>query len=256
MGGLAARRGAAPVSAFVEGAVDGAALELLANHRALRVTGCWPEPQCEAMTARVLAARGSLTPAFNAEQFSLGRAFYTHLESAATRAYFAHAAESDATVEAVLPGFQHTLRGLLGALLGAEVRPRRGWCGPGVHVFDAGSKVARLGGVVHFDLEGLSAWQRAQRVPAVTLVVMLQTASRGGGLRLWPTRYDGRDEAGLTPDERAPGAAETLSYGVGDLVLIESRRLHQIEPFGGDRARVSATLHAAQIDRRTWESWF
>jgi hypothetical protein len=42
----------------------------------------------------------------------------------------------------------------------------------------------------------------------------------------------------------------------GDAVLIDSRRLHQIRPFRGKRDRISITLHAVEVDRGVWETWF
>ncbi len=32
--------------------------------------------------------------------------------------------------------------------------------------------------------------------------------------------------------------------------------LHQIQPFEGDRDRVSITIHAAEIDDGLWDTWF
>jgi hypothetical protein len=83
---------------------------------------------------------------------------------------------------------------------------------------------------------------------------MLQAPARGGGLRLWPARYAGRDDV----DDATLGAGGdvTVEYGAGDLLLVDSYRCHQIQPFDGARDRVSATLHAAAIDRGLWETWF
>ena len=49
--------------------------------------------------------------------------------------------------------------------------------------------------------------------------------------------------------------AQHVEYGVGDLVVISSHRLHQIQPFEGDRDRISVTLHCVATDHG-WESWF
>jgi hypothetical protein len=205
------------------------------------------------LAARVLAARDRWTPDFGGEQFCLGRAFYTHLETGRTKEYFAGAAASDALVEAVVPGVHARTLGLLGRLLGAEVRRRQGFCGPGVHVFPAGGKVAREGGVVHFDLEGLTDHQKTQGHRAVTLVWMLQPALRGGGLRLWDALFDGRPDLETDP---SGSAHVTVRSDAGDALLIDSRRLHQIRPFSGERDRVSITLHGVEVDRRVWEAWF
>jgi hypothetical protein len=42
----------------------------------------------------------------------------------------------------------------------------------------------------------------------------------------------------------------------GDAIFFDSYRLHQILPFDGERHRISATLHGAQIDEGLWETWF
>ena len=203
--------------------------------------------------ARVRAARADWTSAFGGEQFSLGRAFYTDFEEGAAARYFAGAARSDATVERHLPGMQAEMRALLAKLLEADVRPRRGWCGAGVHVFPAGGKVARRGGVVHADTEGLAAAHAARRLPAVSLVVMLQPALRGGGLRLWDHLYSGADHL---PEDAPALPAQTVRSIAGGVALVDSYRFHQIAPFGGGQRRVSITLHAARTSGGYWESWF
>jgi hypothetical protein len=200
----------------------------------------------------VLAAEREWTADFGGEQFALGRAFYTHLETGRSASYFGDAAASDARVERVVPGMQAFMRELASKIVGAPVRPRRGFCGAGIHVFPPREKASLEGGVVHFDLEGLTPRQLARMAGAITIVVMLQPPSRGGGLHLWDVRWEGRPEP--DPAELPPPA--TMRSRAGDCVVLEAYRLHQIARFGGRRARVSATLHAAEIDPGIWESWF
>lgn len=209
--------------------------------------------EAEALAKRVLAVRKSWTPDFAGEQFALGRAFYTHLETGRTREYFANVAASDALVERALPGVPGRTLALLARMLGGEVRRRAGFCGPGVHIFPASGKVAREGGVVHFDLEGLTEHQKAAGARAVTLVWMLRPAVFGGGLRLWDALYDGRPDSEIEPDEHE---RVTVRSGAGDALLLDSRRLHQIRPFRGDVPRISVTAHAVEVDRGVWETWF
>jgi hypothetical protein len=233
--------------------VDAPLLARLAAHPALIVRGALEASEAADLTARVLAARDRWTADFDGEQFALGRAFYTHLETGRTREYFADAARSDAVVESVLPGVPARALALLAALVGGHVRRRPGFCGPGVHVFPAGGKVARTGGVVHFDLEGLTEHQAARGHRAVTLVWMLQDAARGGALRLWDVLFDGRPDSEIEEDDHAHAMVRT---GPGDAVLIDSRRLHQIRPFRGERDRISLTVHGVEVDRDVWEAWF
>jgi hypothetical protein len=216
--------------------------------------GALPADLCARWARGVLDARDDWTEDFDGEQFTLGRAFYTHLETDRSDEYFADAAASDARVERHLPGFQAKLRALAAEMVGGRVVPRDGWCGAGVHVFPAGSPVATAGGVVHFDTEGLADEHIARRAPAYSLVAMLQPPPLGGGLRLWPILYDGHDHPGDAA--LALGGSETIEYRAGDLVLFDSYRCHQIQPFPGPLDRISATLHLAQLDAALWESWF
>lgn len=224
----------------------------LARTRGVGLRGALTERRARSWASRVLRARAGWTSDFGGEQFALGRAFYTHLETGSSAAYFRDVAASDARVEAALPGLQSFMRDLLGAMVGGTTRQRPGFCAAGVHVFPAGEHLSREGGVVHFDLEGLTPHQLRRRARAVTLVVMLQAPARGGGLKLWDHAWQGRPEP--DPDELPPPRA--MRSRAGDAVLIEAYRLHQIESFAGDLDRISATLHAAEVDRDVWETWF
>ncbi len=197
--------------------------------------------------------KGDWTSDFDGAQFTLGRAFYTHYETDRSEEYFERARESDALVERHLPGMQARMRDLVSSIAGTVARARRDWCGAGVHVFPAHGEVAERGGVVHFDIEGLSDKHARDKRPALTVVLMLQEPEAGGGLKLWDVRFRGREEA--TRAELASPAV-VARYGVGNALVIDSYRLHQIQPFGGDRDRISITIHAAEVDEGVWETWF
>lgn len=204
-------------------------------------------------SARVLRARRQWVSDFGGEQFALGRAFYTHYETARSAQYFADSAASDARVERVLPGMQRWARELFAKLTGGIARSRYGFCGAGVHIFPAGEKVARSGGVVHYDVEGLTPLDLARRHRALSLIVMLQSSERGGGLRLYDVEFHGSE---AVEDDELAAHHRTLRYGDGDALLMSSYRLHQIRPFRGDHDRVSLTLHGVEIDRGVWDTWF
>ncbi len=224
----------------------------LAVARGVGLRGALGERRARTWARSVLRARGGWTSDFGGEQFALGRAFYTHLETGRSAAYFRDVAASDARVEAALPGLQPFMRELLGAMVGGATRQRPGFCAAGVHVFPAGEHLSREGGIVHFDLEGLTPHQLRRRARAVTLVVMLQPPARGGGLKLWDQVWQGGPE----PDPENLPPPRAMRSRAGDAVLIEAYRLHQIESFGGALDRISATLHAAEVDRDVWETWF
>ncbi len=230
-----------------------AVLERLDAHLGLALADALPRDICARWSAAVLAARAAWTVDFDGDQFALGRAFYTHLETDRAQAYFAGASASDALVESHLPGMQDGVIDLHRALLGGEVRRRPRWCGPGVHIFPAGGWLAQRGGVTHFDTEGLSEHQMEHDARALTLVIMLQPAETGGGLRLWDVVHEGHDEP--TPEELAQ-PSEIVDYEVGSALLLDSYRLHQIQSFGGQRHRISITAHAVEIDEGVWEVWF
>ena len=175
----------------------------LCLHRAAVLDGA----ACARWAAGVYAARADWTPCFEGVQFTLGRAYYTHLEEDRADEYFATARASDATVERALPALQARVRGILGELVGAPVTPRPGWCGPGVHIFPAGDWLSQNGGDIHFDTEGLGEAELAARLPALSAIFMLQPPRRGGGLRVWDALWDGRDdEDDIAAAARAPEA--------------------------------------------------
>ena len=217
------------------------------------VRGALPPERCADWSRRVLRARRHWVRDFGGEQFALGRAFYTHLETDQAKLYFDDAPASDARVERALPGMQAWTRALFAELTGGLVRPRLGFCGPGVHVFPSGGQVATKGGVIHFDVEGLSPIVLDRGLRTASLVVMLQTPERGGGLHLYGATYRGRENA-TRADLASP--RRLVGYRNGDALLMSSYRLHQIRPFRGDLDRVSITLHAAEVDRGVWETWF
>jgi hypothetical protein len=208
--------------------------------------------ECAEWVRGVYAARSTWTPNFDGVQFTLGRAWYTHLEEDCADEYFAAAPRSDALVREFAPGLQERMLALSTELVGAPVAPRPGWCGAGVHIFPAGGWLAEHGGDLHFDTEGLVDDVGA---PAISLILMLQPPERGGGLRVWDASWRGRDDAPWVTRAAAESPSVTVEYSAGDLVAIDSYRLHQIQPFTGARDRISATAHLVQTDAG-WRLWF
>jgi len=218
---------------------------------ALHFEGVITRRECVEHARGVYAGRSAWVPNFDGVQFTLGRAYYVHLETDREDEYFAEAAAADAAVDRFVPGLAGRLIALLGRCLGAEVSRRPGFCGPGVHVFPAGEHVSHHGGDVHWDIEGLAEEDVAARAEAVTAVLMLQPAAQGGGLRVWDKVYGDEDS------EEEPGSArsEVIRYGAGDLVLVDSYRLHQICASSGPLDRISATAHAVRTGAG-WQTWF
>ncbi|WP_224365072.1 2OG-Fe(II) oxygenase [Hyalangium versicolor] len=241
-----------PWEALRSGSSD--VFELLDTHLGVRVPGFLSRESCAHFTRRVYDGRPFWISDFGGVQFSLGRAWYTHLEQDREDEYFAQARTSDAQVERFLPGLQASLRDAIATLVRAPAPQRPGWCGPGVHIFPAGQWLSHHGGDIHFDTEGLSDEQCQQGSRALTLVLMLQPPESGGALRLWDVTYEGSDDV---PDELPQRSYVDANYSVGDLVILDSYRLHQIQPFTGPKDRISATAHAAlDVSGTVWETWF
>lgn len=216
----------------------------------VKIRGALAPELAASWTAQVLAAEPDYTHAFG-QQASLGIAWYTHLEEGRAREYFQGARASDEVVERRVPGFRERFVGLVSRALGAPLVPRPSYAGPGIHVFAAHGACALGGGEVHFDTEGLPGPYVRERRPAYTAVLALSRVTSGGGLRLWDLPYDGHED----PELARLREPSTVTYAPGDLVLFESYRLHQIEPFTGDSARISATCHVARSGG-AWVCWF
>jgi hypothetical protein len=225
---------------------------LLTDHLAVRYSTVLAPDLCRGLTEQVLRARSAWVPAFDRAQFTLGRAYYTHLEEGLEEEYFAHAAESDRTVETALPGFQDLMQALLEKLVVEPVHRRAGWCGPGVHVFPAGQWLSEHGGDVHFDVEGLPAEDLSARTLALSVVLMLQAPSEGGELAVWDALYGG---SMFPSEEQRTRPRDLIRYAPGDLVVFDSYRLHQIQPFFGGLDRISATAHLVRA-KDSWLMWF
>ena len=230
------------------------AVALLEQRLALKYLGVLTEPECASLVSSIYAGRFAWTANFGGMQFTLGRAYYTHLEQEREDDYFDHSADSDAVVRRFAPGLQERMAAAVSLLIQKRVSQREGYCGAGVHIFPAGGACAQHGGDLHFDTEGLSEEHLDSGALALTCVLMLQSPESGGGLRVWDRTYAGED----TVEERdLPSHTVLCSYRPGDLVVIDSRRLHQIMPFSGALDRISATLHAVyNAADDTWELWF
>ena len=111
----------------------------LLAHPAVQVRGAATAEEAGSMAARVLTARDRWIPDFGGEQFALGRAFYTHLETGRMKDYFAGAAASDALVEEVLPGVAARTLALL-------ARRSAGRCAGGLASAAPGSTCSPRGG--------------------------------------------------------------------------------------------------------------
>ena len=226
-------------------------IERLRDHLALHFEGVLSRRECAAYARGVYAGRSVWVPNFDGVQFTLGRAYYVHLETDREDEYFENVAAADATVERFVPGLADRFLAMLRLCVGSEVERRPGFCGPGVHIFPSGQHVSHHGGDVHWDVEGLTEEWAAEHAEAISAILMLQPAARGGGLRVWDTLYEDED----SDEEPGSSESEEIVYGAGDLVIIDSYRLHQICASSGPLDRISTTGHAVRT-ATGWQAWF
>lgn len=222
------------------------------DYAALHIHSVLPKEICGDIVAKVYKHKEQWNSDFEGLQFSFGQAYYPHLEAGTTEEYFEKVPTSDELFNQVLPGLQEMAMKFLSSIVGGYVQQREGWSGPGIHIFPANGYAANNAGEVHFDLDGLTDEDRIALSPAVTMILMLQTPTSGGGLKVWNTKYAGRNADELSLDTIPSTIVE---YGVGDLVFINSYTLHQIQPFQSESDRISLTIHSI-YNGECWDCWF
>lgn len=222
------------------------------KYAALHIQSVLPINACEDIVRKVYEHTEHWNSDFDGLQFSFGQAYYPHLEAGTTDTYFEKVEVSDRMFNQALPGLQEFAMKLLSSIVGGYVQQREGWSGPGIHIFPIDGYAAKNAGEVHFDLDGISDKDRMALSPAVTLIVMLQPPSTGGGLKVWNTKYAGFDALELNIETIENSI---LEYKIGDVVAINSYTLHQIQPFTSTVDRISLTVHSI-FNGECWDCWF
>jgi len=219
---------------------------------ALHIYSVLPKEICEDIVTKVYKNKEHWNSDFEGLQFSFGQAYYPHLEAGTTEEYFEKVPNSDELFNKALPGLQEMAMKFLSSIVGGYVQQREGWSGPGIHIFPANGYAANNAGEIHFDLDGIADEDRIALSPAVTMILMLQPPTTGGGLKVWNTKYAGR-----TADELALNEIPStiVEYAIGDLVFINSYTLHQIQPFQSQCDRISLTVHSI-YNGECWDCWF
>jgi len=229
----------------------GGLLSQMRAHLGVQLKGVLTRRECALYARGVYAGRGAWTPNFDGVQFTLGRAWYVHLETDREDEYFENVAQSDADMERFVPGLADRLLAMMSRFVGREVERREGYCGPGVHIFPSEQYVSHHGGDVHFDMEGLAESHVEARAEAISAILMVQPAAQGGGLRVWDKLWEDED----TEEDPGSSTSDVVTYDSGDLAIIDSYRLHQIQASSGPLDRISATAHAVREGDR-WVAWF
>jgi hypothetical protein len=226
---------------------------------ALCIRNFFPPAQCDELVKTFYSNRAVWSSHYNDEQFSIGEVWYVHHDVGTVQDYANLAEQSIRRVEGIFPGLYARLLGLCRYLCGGEpVRIRKGWAGPGIVIFPSAQRTSNIGGIVHFDWDGLSEQELAcETTFAFSLISMWQKPVAGGDLRVWPVYFDPQRSDICKAYELTP-PAETpfiVQYEPGAMVVIPSLKMHQISPFEGGRDRICLTFHIARR-HGSWDVWF
>jgi hypothetical protein len=215
--------------------------------------------EVQGMVATIYALREQWLPGFEEEQFSVGRVWYVDVADEAEEEYHEDSVRSNAQIEERFDSIQERMRAFCAAIQpGDLVQIRPGWAGPGFVIFPAHAACAENGGDIHFDIEGLAGdLLDDPEAAAYSFIAMLQKPESGGGLQVWREQYDPnrRDEYIPELQSEPEGPSFLIDYRIGDLVMINSRAIHQIQPFEGDTDRITLTFHIVR-QAGAWHIWF
>ncbi len=152
-------------------------------------------------------------------------------------------------VAAVAPELATRCTRLSNRLLGARVRRRRGWAGPGFVEFGGPAALGRDSDA-HIDWEGLVEGDPVGLFDeSYTFVLMVRPSERGGDLRVWGIGAD----PGSVP-EPDPSPAAHIHYQPGTLAVFPSRELHQVTEIHGARPRITVVWQVRRV-ADGWELW-
>jgi hypothetical protein len=263
IGSSASNAKTVPVSSVMNDQIEGISFKtLLEDTLAVVFQGIFSLEENQEIVSKIYSLKNLWVPSYEGEQYALGRVWYAHVDDRIQDNYFERAIESNKMIETHFPGLYQKLCNFCSKIqMNEPVRIREKWAGPGFVIFPAHEYCAKEGGGIHYDWEGLTEEQRNNSdTEAYSFISLLQKPERGGGIRIWETKYDpSRKEESLKPSIDIlpdPGAKNVLiDYQVGDLLLINSLSLHQIQPFEGDADRITLTFHIAK-NSESWHIWF
>lgn len=207
-------------------------------------------------------ARSDWSEGFKGQQYSLGEVWYHYAETnEGVETYREQAVNSRDIFEKHIPGLHaHILNFLCDTLNTSSVSIRDGWAGPGIVSFLSQNYVAKNGGGLHYDIEGLSVEEMTD--PAFELysfVSMLQKPDSGACLYTWDKRYDHNDAKDRENSPMMSSVAGKkrayINYQLCDLWMFKGLNAHHIEKFTGDLDRICLTFHIAKRNDH-WDVWF
>jgi hypothetical protein len=222
--------------------------DVLRSHLVASIPGFMGPDECQELAATVSATlddtgRGQDIVA------ALGGAWFQYFDGD-PQEYFARAEEDRLRIQALGPDLYPRVLDVCARIVGAPVRLRPGWSGPGFVLFRT-AQVHGSPGDVHFDWDGLmSSTSCPVGVPSYSMVCMLQRPEGGGSLAVWNAAFapDPGDHAHVPLDQ------VLVDYVLGDLIVFDAYQLHQIQPLWGMTDRIALTLHVGLADEG-WEAW-
>jgi hypothetical protein len=236
--------------------------ETLKSELSYKFNGFFSDQQVEKIVDAFYAAQNDWVSGFGGQQYSLGEAWYHYVETGTggnPAEYLDRAVPSRDIVERHITGLHDYVLSFLSKLHpDREVKIRDHWAGPGIVTFLANNYVAKRGGGIHFDTDGLT--QEELKNPDFRLrsyVSTLQKPKTGGDLRLWDYRYDDNvgEDVLEDPKNYSDVVRSRIIYEQGDLCMFDGLKAHKIEAFEGDKDRVCLTFHTAERENKL-EVWF
>ncbi|GMV31953.1 MAG: hypothetical protein AMXMBFR59_40780 [Rhodanobacteraceae bacterium] len=226
---------------------------VMSRHPAVVIRGAIPRSIAEAAVEKLMTLRPQWGAGPVPDEYNYGTVFYAHAMNKNIPDYFARSGAENERMGRDFPElFPAVMRLVQDIMRDEEVTYRPGWSGPSFVYLGPGSISAVEGGTIHIDWEGFSAWDHpktedllsSRELEAYTLVLMLQNTPEGGGVRIWDKRFDPGHRDEFIPDpETAPDVPfATPQYAIGDLVVLHSMTVHQIQPYAGG-ARITLNFH-------------
>lgn len=233
--------------------------DALERYAAIRIPGVLSPDECITCSERLYQMRLRWRDDYGGEQFSLPDNYYARVSGGTVEEYFSSVVASRKLMAESFPHEQKRFLQLMQTLIKAETVPlKKGWCGPGFVIFPEGEYVAVNNGPIHVDAEGLVDGELVDSdARACALVLMVQKPQWQGGVRVWNFPWDPLlgETHSLRRAENSYSNGYTIEYELGDLVVLNSLKPHQILSFGGGIDRITMNAFGSFVGGR-WQFWF
>jgi hypothetical protein len=233
--------------------------QALHEHAAIRIPGVLTPDECAHCARRLYQQRRRWKSDYDGTQYSFPENYYARVEGGTEREYFFTVDDSVQLMADLFPREQERFLQVIKSLLDVDLVPlKKGWCGPGFVIFPKNEFVAVNNGPIHVDSEGLVDGELYDKdAKACAVILMIQKPETQGGVRVWninwePTRGEGQS---LRMAEDNYDDGHTIEYEVGEMVVLNSLKPHQILAFDGDTDRITMNAFGSFVGGR-WQFWF